>query len=193
MSEQHLSVGQDNHHEVLMQIEALVFASDSPISIARIKQALAGNFTTTQIRQLLQQLAILQHGRSIELIETAQGFQFQVRAKYRDFIHRAYPERPIKLSNTLLEILAVIAYQQPVTRADIENLRGVSNNPQALRSLFEYGWIKESGFREVPGRPALLVTTPQFLHAFGLTSLQDLPQVENSAQAFSEIQTHTPS
>ncbi|MFB2539645.1 MULTISPECIES: SMC-Scp complex subunit ScpB [unclassified Acinetobacter] len=178
---------QDNHHEVLMQIEALVFASEAPISVARIKQALNGNFSSTQIRQLLQQLAILQHGRSVELVETAQGFKFQVRAKYRDFIHQAWPERPIKLSNTLLEILSVIAYQQPVTRGDIEQLRGVTTNSQALRTLFEYGWIKESGFREVPGRPALLVTTPAFLDAFGLQSLADLPVVEDPSQALQAV------
>lgn len=177
----------DLHHDVLMQIEAIVFASETPVSIARFKQALDGKFSTQQIRQLLQQLAILQHGRSIELIETAQGFKFQVRTKYRHVIHQAWPERPIKLSPSLLEILAIIAYHQPITRADIEQIRGVSSNSQLLRTLFEWNWIKESGFRDVPGRPALLVTTPHFLNAFGLASLSDLPVIQDHKDAVTQL------
>ncbi|KAA8734341.1 SMC-Scp complex subunit ScpB [Acinetobacter qingfengensis] len=176
------------HHEALMQIEAIIFASDAPVSIARLKQALAGKFSSQQIRQLLQQLSILQHGRSVELIETVQGFKFQVRARYRQAIHQAWPERPIKLSPSLLEVLAVIAYHQPVTRADIEQIRGVSNNSQILRTLFEWNWIKESGFRDIPGRPALLVTTSHFLNAFGLASLGDLPVIQNHKDALTQLE-----
>ncbi|MFU8927405.1 SMC-Scp complex subunit ScpB [Acinetobacter puyangensis] len=178
----------DLHHEALMQIEAIIFASDAPVSTARLKQALGGQFSTQQIRQLLQQLSILQHGRSVELIETVQGFKFQVRAKYRHVIHEAWPERPIKLSPSLLEVLAVIAYHQPVTRADIEQIRGVSNNSMVLRTLFEWNWIKESGFREAPGRPALLVTTPIFLNAFGLASLNDLPVIQDQKDALTQLE-----
>ena len=105
---------------------------------------------------------MLMHGRSIELVETVQGYRFQVRVKYRNIIAQTWPERPTRLSPSLLEMLAVIAYHQPVTRADIEQIRGVTNNSQILRTLFDWNWIKESGFRELPGRPALLVTTPQF-------------------------------
>ncbi|OUY05947.1 SMC-Scp complex subunit ScpB [Acinetobacter populi] len=179
----------DLHHEALMQIEAIIFASDAPVSTARLKQALGGQFSTQQIRQLLQQLSILQHGRSVELIETVQGFKFQVRAKYRHVIHEAWPERPIKLSPSLLEVLAVIAYHQPVTRADIEQIRGVSNNSLVLRTLFEWNWIKESGFRDVPGRPALLVTTPIFLNAFGLASLNDLPVIQDQQDALTQLES----
>lgn len=177
------------HHDALMKIEALIFASDAPVSIARLKQALGAQLSTAQIKHLLQQLSILQHGRSVELIETVQGYRFQVRAKYRQVIHDAWPERPVKLSPSLLEILATIAYHQPVTRADIEQIRGVGNNSQLLRTLFEFNWIKESGFRDVPGRPALLVTTPQFLNAFGLTSLADLPTIQEHKDALSQLDT----
>lgn len=177
----------DLHHEALMTIEAIIFASDSPVSIARLKQALGGQLSAFQIKQLLQQLSILQHGRSVELVETVQGYRFQVRAKYRQVIHEAWPERPVKLSPSLLEILAVIAYHQPVTRADIEQIRGVGNNSQILRNLFEFNWIKESGFRDLPGRPALLVTTPQFLNAFGLTSLSDLPTIQDHKEALTQL------
>ncbi|AVH50395.1 SMC-Scp complex subunit ScpB [Acinetobacter sp. SWBY1] len=174
----------EQQHEVLMQLEAIIFASDSAVSLARLKEAFQDKYSKTQLRQFLQQLAMLQHGRSIELIETAQGFRFQVRAKYRTIITQVWPERPTRLSPSLLEILAVIAYHQPVTRADIEQIRGVSNNSQILRTLFDWNWIKESGFRELPGRPALLVTTPQFLNAFGLNSLSQLPPLQDAKEAF---------
>ncbi len=174
----------EQQHEVLMQLEAIIFASDSAVSLARLKEAFQDKYSKAQLRQLLQQLAMLQHGRSIELIETAQGFRFQVRAKYRTIITQVWPERPTRLSPSLLEILAVIAYHQPVTRADIEQIRGVSNNSQILRTLFDWNWIKESGFRELPGRPALLVTTPQFLNAFGLNSLSQLPPLQDAKEAF---------
>lgn len=180
------------HHEILMHIEAIIFASDAPVSIARLKEAFQNQYSKQQLQAYLQQLAMLQHGRSIELIETAQGFRFQVRAKYRQVIAQTWPERPTKLSPSLLETVAVIAYHQPVTRADIEQIRGVTNNSQLLRTLFEWNWIKESGFRELPGRPALLVTTPQFLNAFGLTSLSQLPPLQDAKEAFMALDVQTP-
>ena len=182
----------DNQHEILMQLEAIIFASESAVSLARLKEALQNQYSKAELRQLLQQLAMLQHGRSIELIETAEGFRFQVRAKYRNIITQVWPERPTRLSPTMLETMAVIAYHQPVTRADIEQIRGVSNNSQILRSLFDWNWIKESGFRELPGRPALLVTTPQFLNAFGLASLGQLPPLQDAKEAFMVLDAHAP-
>ena len=182
----------DNQHEVLMQLEAIIFASEAAVSLARLKEAFQNQYTKLELRQFLQQLAMLQHGRSIELVETAQGFRFQVRAKYRNIITQVWPERPTRLSPTLLETIAVIAYHQPVTRADIEQIRGVSNNSQILRSLFDWNWIKESGFRELPGRPALLVTTPQFLNAFGLSSLGQLPPLQDAKEAFMALDAHAP-
>ncbi|WP_335994446.1 SMC-Scp complex subunit ScpB [Acinetobacter pittii] len=182
----------DIHHEVLLQLEAIIFASEAPVSIARLKEVFNNQYNKQQLRQLLQQLALLQHGRSIELIETAQGFRFQVRSKYRSIIAQIWPERPTKLSPSLLETLAVIAYHQPVTRADIEQIRGVSNNSQILRTLFDWNWIKEAGFRDLPGRPALLITTPQFLNAFGLASLGQLPPLQNAKEAFMALDANAP-
>ncbi len=181
----------DQQHDVLMSLEALIFTSDTPMSVARLKQALGEQYSSADIRQYLQQLAVLQHGRSIELVETAQGFRFQVRAKYQPIIAHTWPERPTRLSPSLLEILAVIAYHQPVTRADIEQIRGVSNNSQVLRTLFDWNWIKESGFRELPGKPALLVTTSQFLNAFGLNSLDQLPPLQDAKEAFMALNVPT--
>ena len=194
MTIDHSSVltAEDNLHDVLMQLEAIIFASDSAVSLARLKEAFQDRYTKQELRQYLQQLSMLMHGRSIELIETAQGFRFQVRAKYRNIIAQTWPERPARLSPSLLETLAVIAYHQPVTRADIEQIRGVTNNSQILRSLFDWNWIKESGFRELPGRPALLVTTPQFLNAFGLTGLGQLPPLQDAKEAFMALDANAP-
>ena len=180
----------DNQHEVLMRLEAIIFASEAAVSVARLKEAFQNQYSKSELRQFLQQLAMLQHGRSIELIETAEGFRFQVRAKYRNIITQVWPERPTRLSPTLLETLAVIAYHQPATRADIEQIRGVSNNSQILRSLFDWNWIKESGFRDLPGKPALLVTTPQFLNAFGLSSLGQLPPLQDAKEVFMALDAH---
>ncbi len=187
-----LSTPQDDLHEILMQLEAIIFASDAAVSIARLKEAFQDRFSKTELRQYLQQLSMLQHGRSIELVETAQGFRFQVRAKYRKIIAQTWPERPSRLSPSLLETLAVVAYHQPVTRADIEQIRGVTNNRQILRTLFDWNWIKESGFRELPGRPSLLITTPQFLNAFGLTSLSQLPPLQDAKEAFMALDANAP-
>lgn len=181
---------EDLHHEVLLNIEAILFASDAPVSIARLKEAFQNQYSSQQIRQLMQQLALLQHGRAVELVETAQGFRFQVRTKYRQIISQVWPERPMRLSPSLLETLAVIAYHQPVTRADIEQIRGVTNNSQTLRSLFEWNWIKESGFRDVPGRPALLVTTSHFLNAFGLSTLGQLPPLQDAKDMLLALEAH---
>ena len=183
---------EDNLHEVLMQLEAIIFASDSAVSLARLKEAFQDRYSNQELRQYLQQLSMLMHGRSIELIETAQGYRFQVRAKYRNIIAQTWPERPARLSPSLLETLAVIAYHQPVTRADIEQIRGVTNNSQNLRTLFDWNWIKESGFRELPGRPALLMTTPQFLNAFGLNSLGQLPPLQDAKEAFMALDANAP-
>ncbi|QPF31584.1 SMC-Scp complex subunit ScpB [Acinetobacter lwoffii] len=183
---------EDNRHEVLMQLEAIIFASDSAVSLARLKEAFQDRYNKQELRQYLQQLSMLMHGRSIELIETAQGYRFQVRAKYRNIIAQTWPERPARLSPSLLETLAVIAYHQPVTRADIEQIRGVTNNSQNLRTLFDWNWIIESGFRELPGRPALLMTTPQFLNAFGLNSLGQLPPLQDAKEAFMALDANAP-
>ena len=192
MSEADLFSQSEIQHEVLMQLEAIIFASDAPVSLARLKEAFQDQYSKSELRQLIQQLMVLQHGRSIELVETAQGFRFQVRPKYRQIISQTWPERPTRLSPSLLEILAVVAYHQPVTRADIEQIRGVSNNSQILRTLFDWNWIKESGFRELPGRPALLVTTPQFLNAFGLTSIGQLPPLQDAKEAFMALDAQAP-
>lgn len=164
--------------DALLRLEAIIFASEAPVTILQLKQAFDSEVSTAQLRHWLELLATRQNNRAIELIETAQGYRFQVREQYSSVLTQLWPQRPLKLSAALLETLAIIAYHQPVTRADIEQIRGVSVNSQILKTLFDRQWIAESGYRQLPGRPALLVTTKQFLNSFGLVSLHALPLLD---------------
>ncbi|MDE2420742.1 MAG: SMC-Scp complex subunit ScpB [Gammaproteobacteria bacterium] len=167
-------------------LEAVLFASETPVSILVLRQAFEDEYdtqpdqkiTNAQIESWLNQLSAKLIDSALELTKTASGYRIQVRPEYARIVNRLWPERPIRLSQALLETLSVIAYRQPVTRADIEQLRGVTVNSQILRTLFDRQWIAEDGFRPVAGRPALLVTTKHFLDAFGLQSLEQLPELQ---------------
>lgn len=162
------------HLEALSrQIEALLHASESPLTDAQLKK-----FLSLSGKDLADALLVLQQRLAqgvLVLNKTASGYRLQIKDDYSALIQRAFPQRLENLSQALLETLSVIAYKQPVTRADIEQVRGVSVSSNILRQLFDKGWIKEEGFREVLGRPALLHTTAAFLDAFGLQSLEELP------------------
>lgn len=171
--------------EALLRLEAVLFASEAPVTLSQLKQIFDSSVSSSQLKKWLELLAAKQNNRAIELVETAQGYRFQVREAYSTVIAQLWPERPLKLSNALLETLAVIAYHQPVTRSDIEQIRGVSVNSQILKTLFERQWIVESGVREIPGRPALLTTTKYFLDAFSLQSLAALPSLDDAKEVLS--------
>lgn len=164
----------------LNQLEAVLFASESALSLQRLQDLLQQVYSRHDILAGLAQLSQRYHGSALCLQEGVQGWRIEIRAAYAEVIQTAWPERPLKLSQALLEILSVIAYHQPVTRSDIEQIRGVAVNSQILRTLFDRQWIVERGHRDVAGRPALLVTTRFFLEAFGLRSLADLPVLEQT-------------
>jgi len=164
----------------LNQLEALLFASESALSLARLHDLLQQAYRREEILAGLLQLSQRYHGSALCLQQGAEGWRIEIRPEYAEVIQAAWPERPLKLSQALVEILSVIAYHQPVTRSDIEQIRGVAVNSQILRTLFDRQWIVERGHREVAGRPALLVTTRVFLEAFGLQSLADLPVLEQT-------------
>ncbi len=167
-------------------LEAVLYASETPVSILVLRQAFEDEYdtqpdqkiTNAQLESWLNQLSAKLIDSALELTKTASGYRIQVRPEYARIVTKLWPERPIRLSQALLETLSVIAYRQPVTRADIEQLRGVTVNSQILRTLFERQWIAEDGFRPVAGKPALLVTTKHFLDAFGLQSLEQLPELQ---------------
>jgi segregation and condensation protein B len=130
---------------------------------------------TAAIRVCLQQLEQEYAARALELKETASGVRIQVRREFATEVSRLWPERPRRYSRALLETLALIAYRQPITRAEIEAVRGVAVNPDIIRTLIERNWVRVVGHRELPGRPELLGTTREFLDYFGLRSVDELP------------------
>lgn len=159
--------------EISKHIEVLLHASEAPLTASILKKYLSLN-----TKELTQALDLLQQRLDtgvLTLHETASGYRLQIADDYSALIQRVFPQRQERLSQALLETLSVIAYKQPVTRSDIEHVRGVTLSSNILRQLFDKGWIEEKGYKETLGRPALLHTTAQFLDAFGLTSLDELP------------------
>ncbi len=159
--------------EISKHIEVLLHASEAPLTASILKKYLSLN-----TKKLTQALDLLQQRLDtgvLTLHETASGYRLQIADDYSALIQRVFPQRQERLSQALLETLSVIAYKQPVTRSDIEHVRGVTLSSNILRQLFDKGWIEEKGYKETLGRPALLHTTAQFLDAFGLTSLDELP------------------
>lgn len=158
-------------------IEALIMSSNTPLSVDRLLAVFA-EAERPDKALLREALAALQEdyaGKSIELKEVGSGFRFQIRKEYADWISRLWEERPQRYSRALLETLALIAYKQPITRGDIEQIRGVTVNTQIIKTLLEREWIEIVGERDVPGKPSLYGTTKQFLDYFNLQSLEDLP------------------
>lgn len=161
-------------HDVLSRhIEVLLHVSERPLTHQELKKHLDIDDTTLNTTLLLLQER-LSHG-VLHLNKTASGYRLQIKDEYSSLIQQVFPQRLEYLSQALLETLSVIAYKQPVTRSDIEQVRGVGVSSNILRQLFDKGWIVEKGHKDTLGRPALLHTTPAFLDAFGLDSLDDLP------------------
>jgi segregation and condensation protein B len=158
-------------------VEAALLAAARPVSIAELQQIFdeQSRPSNKEIRALLEQLTADYEGRGVAIRETATGFRFQVRPEFSHEVSRLWPDRPRKYSRALLETLALIAYRQPITRAEIENVRGVAVNPEIVKTLMERNWVRVVGHREVPGHPELLGTTAEFLDYFSLKSIEDLP------------------
>ena len=159
--------------EMSKHIEVLLHASEAPLTANVLKKQLSLN--TNELARALEILQQRLDSGVLTLHETASGYRLQIADSYSPLIQRVFPQRQERLSQALLETLSVIAYKQPVTRGDIEHVRGVTLSSNILRQLFDKGWIEEKGYKETLGRPALLHTTPQFLDAFGLTNLDELP------------------
>lgn len=158
-------------------IEALLMSSNEALTIEQMLATFAEweKPQVPHVRQALHALTQEYQSRAIELIETAKGFSLQTKQAFSPWIGRLQAERPTKYSRALLETLAIIAYKQPVTRGDIEEVRGVAVNTAVLKTLMEREWIRIAGRRDVPGKPAVYVTTKSFLDYFNLSSLEELP------------------
>jgi len=165
------------------QIEALLLASDEPLNIVRLRALLGEELQSSDIREAISTLEALYQNRGIQIKQVAGGWQFRTAPEHADLVHQLWEIRPQRLSRSAMETLAIIAYRQPTTRAEIEALRGVKVSSQMIATLQERGWVKVLGRKEVPGRPHIFGTGKQFLVDFGLESLKDLP---DSAQLMDE-------
>lgn len=161
-------------------IEAALLAAGRPLSFAELENLFADNERPepSEIHSALAELAEDCRGRAVELKQVASGYRLQVREAFSPWVSRLFEERPGRYSRAFLETLAIIAYRQPVTRGEIEDIRGVAVSSGIVRTLQERGWIQVVGHKEVPGRPALLATTKQFLDYFNLKSLGELPPLQ---------------
>ena len=166
-----------NEHDLKHLIEATLLAAGRPVSSDQLLDLFDERErpTSEELRAALDLLAAEYESRGIELIEVASGWRVQVRSRCADVVSRLWQERPSRYSRALLETLALIAYRQPITRSEIEEIRGVSISSTIMRTLQERNWIRVVGHREVPGHPELLGTTREFLDYFGLRSLDQLP------------------
>jgi segregation and condensation protein B len=159
-------------------LEAVLLSAREPLSLADLRKVFADQIGADVLRGLLDELRTEWSGRSLELLQVASGWRFRTRAEFMPYLERLNPEKPPRYSRAVLETLAIIAYRQPVTRGDIEDIRGVTVATQVIRVLEERGWVDVVGHRDTPGRPALLATTRKFLDDLGLRSLAELPALE---------------
>src|SRR5258706_7597452 len=160
-------------------LESALLSSPEPLPLADLKKLFDEEIAVDVLRRILEELRADWAGRGVELANVASGWRFQVRPEYKKFVERLNPQRPPKYSRAVLETLAIIAYRQPVTRGDIEEIRGVVVSSGILKALEARGWIDEVGHREVPGRPTLYSTTRTFLDDLNLRSLDELPPLED--------------
>ncbi|MEM5368781.1 SMC-Scp complex subunit ScpB [Paraburkholderia azotifigens] len=173
-----------NTQEAKIVLETALICAQEPLKLGDLRKLFADGVSADTVRTLLEDLKQDWSGRGVELVGLASGWRFQSKPAMRTYLDRLHPEKPPKYSRAVLETLAIIAYRQPVTRGDIEEIRGVTVNTQVVKQLEDRSWIEVIGHRDVPGRPALYATTRSFLDDLGLKSLEDLPPLDDpSAQS----------
>ena len=176
-------IHEKNWRDMLLKykVEAILFASEQPLTTSQLRNVFPEleRPDTLDLQEAIDFIIEDYQDRSIELRELASGYRFQVREQLSPWVSRLFEEKPPKYSRAFLEILAIIAYRQPVTRGEIEEIRGVSVSSNIIRTLMEREWIRVLSYKDVPGRPAVLGTTKQFLDYFNLKSLEELPSIED--------------
>jgi segregation and condensation protein B len=171
-----------NTAEAKRVLETALICSQQPLQVRDMRVLFDDALGVDTIKQLLEELQQEWTGRGVELVCVATGWRFQSRPEMREYLDRLHPEKPPRYSRATLETLAIIAYRQPVTRGDMEDIRGVTISSLIIKQLEDRGWIEVIGHREAPGRPALYATTRHFLDDLGLASLDQLPLMETPTQ-----------
>ena len=162
-------------------LETALLTSSEPLPYAELKKLFDEEVSTDSLRRVLEELRRDWQGRGVELTQVASGWRFRARPEFQKFIDRLNPQKPPRYSRAVLETLAIIAYRQPCTRGDIEEIRGVVVSTNIIRALEARGWIDVVGHKEVPGRPELFATTRTFLDDLNLGSLEELPPLDDLA------------
>ncbi|MCG5074047.1 SMC-Scp complex subunit ScpB [Paraburkholderia tagetis] len=175
-----------NTQEAKIVLETALICTQEPLKIGDLRKLFADDISADTVRNLLEDLRSEWSGRGVELVGLASGWRFQSKPAMRTYLDRLHPEKPPRYSRAVLETLAIIAYRQPVTRGDIEEIRGVTVNTQVVKQLEDRNWIEVIGHRDVPGRPALYATTRQFLDDLGLKSLEELPPLDDPSSQLGE-------
>ena len=168
-------------------IEAALLTASEPLQLADLKKLFDDELSNDALNEAITEVAQGCAGRSIELVNVASGWRFRTRPEYQRFLDRMNPQKPPRYSRAVLETLAIIAYKQPVTRGDIEDIRGIVVSTNLIKALEARGWIDVVGHREVPGRPELFATTRQFLDDLNLTALTDLPPLDDLGQLIETV------
>jgi segregation and condensation protein B len=168
-----------NTQQARRVLETALICSAQPLAMRDLRVLFNEALGTDTLRDMLDDLAQAWAGRGVELVQVASGWRFQSRPEMREFLDRLHPEKPPKYTRAALETLAIIAYRQPVTRGDMEDIRGVTINSTVIKQLEDRGWVEVIGHRETVGRPALYATTRQFLDDLGLTALDQLPALQD--------------
>mgnify|MGYP000958320510 CR=1 FL=1 len=168
--------------EVKRVLEAVLLSSGGALTLNELKRVFDVELGTDFLRRALEELKADWRDRAVELVQVAEGWRFQTRPEAQPYLDRLNPEKPPRYSRAVLETLAVIAYRQPVTRGDVEEIRGVAVNSQIVKTLEERGWIEVVGHKDVPGRPALFATTRSFLSDLNLRALSELPPLPELAR-----------
>ncbi len=171
-----------NTTEAKRILETALICAQQPMQVRDMRVLFDDSLGVDTIKQLLEELQQEWTGRGVELVCVASGWRFQSRPEMREYLDRLHPEKPPRYSRATLETLAIIAYRQPVTRGDMEDIRGVTISSLIIKQLEDRGWIEVIGHREAPGRPGLYATTKHFLDDLGLASLDQLPLMDNPAQ-----------
>jgi len=161
-------------------LETALICAQQPLQVKALRELFADAIGADTVKTLLAELQTEWVGRGVELVNVSSGWRFQSRPEMREFLDRLHPEKPPKYTRATLETLAIIAYRQPVTRGDMEDIRGVTISSLLIKQLEDRGWVEVIGHREAPGRPALFATTKQFLDDLGLASLDQLPLLESA-------------
>ncbi|HRG63613.1 MAG: SMC-Scp complex subunit ScpB [Neisseriales bacterium] len=171
-------------------IEACLLTANDIVDLEQLATVFDNQISNSSLEKILAEIAEDYAERGIELLKIASGYRFRSKPEYQSYLNKLYQTKPARYSRAVMETLAIIAYRQPVTRGEIENIRGVTINSTIIQTLFDRGWIEVVGHKQIPGKPELLATTSKFLDDLAIQSLEELPALPNITESFQQNPEH---